>query len=139
MSPVIRSSELQNWFQMSVASGVTHAPLETSSQANEVQGANHGSGLSVIFVDAAPGGGPSLRRHAYEEVFIVQAGHVTFTLGTAKLDALPGDIVIAPAGTPHAFVNSGEEQLRMTAIHHAPSFLTEWLSDPPVGQSAAER
>jgi mannose-6-phosphate isomerase-like protein (cupin superfamily) len=118
MCPVIRSSELHD---------------------HEFQGADHGSGLSVIFVDTAPGRGPELHRHAYEEVFIVGAGQATFTLATTQLEALPGDVVIVPAGTPHAFVNSGDAPLRMTAIHHAPAFLTEWLEGPQAAGSGEER
>ena len=118
MCPVIRASELHD---------------------NEFQGVNHGSGLSVIFVNAAPGRGPELHRHPYEEVFIVEAGKVTFTLETSELEALPGDVVIAPAGTPHGFVNSGDGHLRMTAIHHAPAFLTEWLQGPEAAGSGEAR
>jgi quercetin dioxygenase-like cupin family protein len=109
MCPVIRSSDLQD---------------------HELQGVSCGSALSLIFVDAAPGRGPGLHRHAYEEVFVVHAGAVTFTLGGDRIDARPGDVAIAPAGTPHAWVNSGGEHVRMTAIHHAPAFLTEWLEAP---------
>ena len=38
-----------------------------------------------------------------------------------------GTIVIAPAGTPHAFTNTGPEVLRMVNIHTAPEMETEWL------------
>jgi hypothetical protein len=37
------------------------------------------------------------------------------------------DVVVVPAGTPNAFVNSGTDQLRLTAIHNAPRISTEWL------------
>jgi len=83
--------------------------------------------VSLILADAAPGDGPRLHRHEYEEVFAVQAGSVRFTLGDETVDAAPGDVVVAPAGVPHGFVNSGSEQLRMVAIHVSPTFVTEWL------------
>jgi mannose-6-phosphate isomerase-like protein (cupin superfamily) len=35
--------------------------------------------------------------------------------------------VVVPPGTPHGFVNSGSDQLRMVAIHVSPKFVTEWL------------
>jgi mannose-6-phosphate isomerase-like protein (cupin superfamily) len=38
-----------------------------------------------------------------------------------------GDILVAHAGQPHAFVNSGTGPLRQIDIHLSPSFSTEWL------------
>jgi mannose-6-phosphate isomerase-like protein (cupin superfamily) len=101
--------------------------LSRSDGSPELEGKDFGAGLSLIFVDMAPGRGPSLHRHPYEEVFVVHAGKVTFTVGEAQVDAGPGDVVAVPARTPHGFVNSGDEHLRLTAIHHAPEFETEWL------------
>jgi mannose-6-phosphate isomerase-like protein (cupin superfamily) len=41
-----------------------------------------------------------------------------------------GQIVIAPADAPHAFVNnSGTGPLRQTDIHCHDRFITEWLED----------
>ena len=40
-----------------------------------------------------------------------------------------GKIVIAPAGMPHAFTNTGDGQLRMVNIHTASEMETEWLED----------
>ena len=37
----------------------------------ELQGYHLGAGVSLIVVDAPPGGGPRLHRHPYEEVFMV--------------------------------------------------------------------
>jgi quercetin dioxygenase-like cupin family protein len=82
--------------------------------------------MSLIFVDASPGDGPALHRHDYEEVFVLEEGGATFTLGEDEVDASAGDIVVAPAGTPHAFA-AGPDGLRMVAIHHSPRFVTEWL------------
>lgn len=44
-----------------------------------------------------------------EEQFEVLAGELEFQLGKKKLVAGPGDRVHVPAGTPHRFVNVGEE------------------------------
>lgn len=46
---------------------------------------------------------------AQEEQFEVLAGELEFRLGKKKLVAGPGDRVHVPAGTPHRFVNVGEE------------------------------
>jgi mannose-6-phosphate isomerase-like protein (cupin superfamily) len=96
--------------------------------ARELVGADHGgAGVCVIFVDAPPGGGPSLHKHPYEELFIVLDGEVTFVAGDDELRASGGDIVIVPPDTPHAFTNSGDRPLRQIDIHVSPAFITEWL------------
>jgi quercetin dioxygenase-like cupin family protein len=49
--------------------------LPFSAIAHELVGAEHGGvGVCILFVDAAPGQGPALHKHPYEEVFIVQEG-----------------------------------------------------------------
>jgi mannose-6-phosphate isomerase-like protein (cupin superfamily) len=63
------------------------------------------------------------------EVFIVQEGTATITVGDATYDVGAGQIVIAPADAPHAFVNSGTGPLRQTDIHCHDRFITEWLED----------
>jgi mannose-6-phosphate isomerase-like protein (cupin superfamily) len=109
---------------------VTHSdPPSVPDRARSFEGEGHQSGLSVLLVDAPPGEGPRLHRHPYEEVFAIHAGHGTFTIEGAQAEAGPGDVVVAPAETAHKFVNSGTERLRLTAIHHAPRFATEWLEE----------
>jgi mannose-6-phosphate isomerase-like protein (cupin superfamily) len=93
----------------------------------ELEGAEHGVGVSIILVEAQPGRGPALHKHAYEEVFIVQEGRATFTAGDEEREVAAGEIVIVPPNTPHQFVNSGDGPLRQVAIHVSPRFATEWL------------
>jgi mannose-6-phosphate isomerase-like protein (cupin superfamily) len=95
--------------------------------ADEFQGHHLGANVSLIVVDAPPGGGPRLHRHPYEEVFVVQEGTATFTAGDEKIEAKGGQVVVVPAGVPHKFVNSGTERLRQVDIHASDRFLTEWL------------
>jgi mannose-6-phosphate isomerase-like protein (cupin superfamily) len=95
--------------------------------ANEVQGHNHNAAVSVIVVDAPPGGGPRLHRHPYEEVFVIQEGTATFTAGDETIQASSGQVVIVPGGVPHKFVNTGEGRLRQVDIHANDRFITEWL------------
>jgi mannose-6-phosphate isomerase-like protein (cupin superfamily) len=106
---------------------ISQESLPWSRIARELVGSEHGAGVCLIFVDAQPGDGPSLHKHPYEEVFIMQEGRATFTLGEEEIEAGPGDILIAPAGTPHGFVNSGDGPLRQIDIHVSPRFSTEWL------------
>ena len=94
----------------------------------EFEGHEHGgTGISMIFVDAAPGDGPSLHKHDYDEVFVVQEGRARMVAGDRELEVGAGDIVVVPAGQPHGFVNSGEGPLRQIDIHLSPRYVTEWL------------
>ncbi len=102
--------------------------LPFSAIAHELVGAEHGGvGVCILFVDAAPGQGPALHKHPYEEVFIVQEGRGTFVLGDEEIDVGAGEIVVAPADVPHRFVNTGDGPLRQIDVHVSPSFSTEWL------------
>ena len=101
--------------------------LPGSERSRRFDGEDHDVGVSFFLVDGEPGKGPKLHRHAYEEIFSIEAGRATFTVDGAELEAGPGDIVVVPPGTPHRFVNSGTEWLKLTAIHNAPVIVSEWL------------
>jgi mannose-6-phosphate isomerase-like protein (cupin superfamily) len=104
----------------------TDLPVDASS--HELEGYLHGDvPVCLIFVDLPPGGGPSLHRHPYAEVFIVHEGQVAFTIGDQTMDLTAGQIGIALPNQPHTFVNSGEGQLRQLDIHCNERFITEWL------------
>jgi quercetin dioxygenase-like cupin family protein len=101
--------------------------LPGSDEARDYVGVDHGAELTLILVNAPPGHGPNLHRHPYEEIFVISEGAGTFVVDGSSLEAGSGDVVLAPAGTAHRFINSGSGRLRLTAIHHAPKFTTEWL------------
>jgi quercetin dioxygenase-like cupin family protein len=101
--------------------------LPLSKIARELIGAEHGLGITLLFVDAPPGRGPALHRHPYAEVFIVQEGQATFTVDGEEQEVRAGDILVAHANQPHSFVNSGTGRLRQVDIHVSPSMSTEWL------------
>ena len=113
--------------------------LPWSDIARELVGAEHGLGVTILFVDAQPGRGPALHRHPYAEVFIVQEGEATFTLDDATVSARAGDILVAQPTRPHAFVNSGSGPLHQIDIHLSASFSTEWLDGPDGSTSTARR
>jgi mannose-6-phosphate isomerase-like protein (cupin superfamily) len=83
--------------------------------------------LSFFISDTAPGKGPDLHEHPYDEVFVVQEGELTFTVGDDTVEAKEGKIVIAPASAPHKFVNSGAGRARHIDIHTSRRMITEWL------------
>ncbi len=76
-----------------------------------------GANVSFFLTDAPPGTGPGLHTHPYEEVFVTLEGEATFTVGDDTIEVSAGQIVVAPAGVPHKFVNSGSGQLRQVDIH----------------------
>ena len=93
----------------------------------ETLGEEIGADVSVIAVDLAPGEGPALHCHTYPEVFVVVEGQATFTLGSEERVVGSGEVVVAPTGVAHRFVNSGDGRLRQVNIHESPRFDTEWL------------
>lgn len=101
--------------------------LPGSDEARDFVGTEHGADLTLILIDAPTGHGPNLHRHPYEEIFVIYAGHGQFFVDDVQVEAAAGDVVVAPAGSAHRFTNSGRERLRLTAIHHAAQFSTEWL------------
>jgi quercetin dioxygenase-like cupin family protein len=102
--------------------------LPLSNIARELVGADHGiDGISVILVEAPPGSTVSLHRHDYDEVIIVQGGRGRFRAGDEEADLAAGDVLLVPAGTPHAFHNDGAEPLLQVDIHASSRFATEWL------------
>ena len=102
--------------------------LPLSNIARELVGADHGiDGISVILVDAPPGSSVSLHRHDYDEVILVQHGSGLFVAGGEEAELGVGDVLVVPAGTPHAFRNEGPEPLRQVDIHASSRFATEWL------------
>jgi len=104
--------------------------LLSGETARVFEGSQYGdTNVSFFLIDAPPGDGPSLHSHPYEEIFVIQAGQVTFTVGNAIIEATGGQIVIAPAGVPHKFVNSGKTPLRSINIHPISRMITEWLED----------
>ena len=102
--------------------------LPASNFSRELVGADFGGvPACVIFVDAEPGRGPSLHKHPYAELFFVLEGEGTFSDGANERTVGPGEIVIVPPETPHAFVNNGTDRLRQIDVHLSATFQTDWL------------
>lgn len=101
--------------------------LPDSGSSHRFDGAEHEAPVSFFLIYSEPGDGPELHVHPYAETFIVQEGQATFTVGDDTIEARAGDIVVAPANVPHAFVNSGTGFLRSVNIHPVPEMETAWL------------
>jgi quercetin dioxygenase-like cupin family protein len=104
--------------------------LPHGESAHRFEGCHYGGAdVSFFISDTPPGKGPSLHTHPYVEVFVVQEGTLTFTVGEATIEATGGQIVVAPAGAPHGFVNSGAGRARHIDIHTSGRMITEWLEE----------
>jgi mannose-6-phosphate isomerase-like protein (cupin superfamily) len=102
--------------------------MAIEEQTDEFEGEAHGISVSFILVDMPPGGGVRLHRHPYAEIFIIQEGHASFTVGPSNIDLVAPRTLVGPANVPHGFVNVGEGRLKQVDIHLSPKFITEWLS-----------
>ena len=85
--------------------------------------------ISFLWVDMPPGGSIRLHKHPYKEIFIIQEGVSTFTIGSTTLEAHAGQIIIVPPDVPHKFANLSDQQLKQTDIHVNKEFITYWLED----------
>jgi mannose-6-phosphate isomerase-like protein (cupin superfamily) len=74
-----------------------------------------------------------LHRHPYPEIFMVQEGQATYTVGSSTLEVKAPQTVLVPAAVPHAFVNSGDGPLKQVDIHVSPKLITEWLEPARAG------
>lgn len=107
---------------------IERTALPFSGSSHELQGYLHGDApVSLIFFDGGPGSGPKLHTHPYPELFVMLEGQATFTVGDETIAAVAGQILIAPAGVPHKFTNTGTGPLRQIDIHTNDRFITEWL------------
>lgn len=96
----------------------------------EFEGIHHqATEVSFIWVDMPPGGTIRLHKHPYKEIFIIQEGVATFTVGSTTLEAHAGQITIVPADIPHKFMNLSDRQLKQIDIHVNKRFMTEWLEN----------
>ena len=101
--------------------------LQDFPSKDEFEGADLGISVSVILVDMAPGDGVRLHTHPYAEIFIVQEGHASYTVGAATIDVVAPRTLIGPANVPHGFLNVGDVRLKQVDIHLSPRFVTDWL------------
>jgi quercetin dioxygenase-like cupin family protein len=88
-------------------------------------GAEHGAGVSVVLLDAAPGEGQAPHVHPVEEVVVVQEGAAKFSLGARQARIVRADQVVrVPAGVPHRWVVDGDGRLRAVAVYGAAEIVT---------------
>ncbi len=111
---------------MSPEGAIRVEDLPGGRKSEVFHGHEQGASVSFFLSHGDPGDGPSLHRHPYEEIFIVQGGEATFTLGEETIEARDGDILVVRAGMPHKFVVKSEGY-RSVNIHPVARMETEWL------------
>jgi quercetin dioxygenase-like cupin family protein len=73
--------------------------LPNSGNTSELEGYLYGNtDVSIILVDMQPGEGVRLHQHPYQEIFILQEGLATYTVGTATLVAHTTNLSTADRG-----------------------------------------
>jgi quercetin dioxygenase-like cupin family protein len=104
---------------------ISNDELPHSGTTHKFEGCLYGdANVSLFLSETPPGRGPDLHTHPYAEAFVVQGGDLTFTVGDATIEATGGQIVVATAGAPHKFVNSGTGQARHVDIHTSRRMVT---------------
>ena len=89
-------------------------------------------GVEVQHVETivVPGGGVTPHRHpAMRECFSVREGRCQFLVGRTWVEAGPGETVVVPPGTRHAFRNRGSVPTRIQCEATPPSSLQAFLED----------
>ena len=83
----------------------------------KARGAQTGGSLTAFENVIPPGEGPPLHRHRDEdEAWYVLEGELRFRLGETVAEAPRGSFVFVPRGTPHCFVNSGQDPARILVL-----------------------
>lgn len=114
---------------------ITLTDLPYAGHSHELEGVHYGGvPASLIFFNGPPDSGPRLHSHPYPELFVIEEGEATFVVGDDLTIATAGQILIAPAGVPHKFTNTGSGFLRSIDIHLSDHFITTWLEEESIGR-----
>ena len=95
--------------------------------------------LLEVEVWAAPGGDVPRHVHPHqEERFEVLAGSMTFEVGGRRRRLVAGDRHAVPPGTPHAFVNDGDEEAHLM-VEVRPALELQAFLEAAAGLSRARK
>lgn len=100
------------------------------------------NGACTVFEDVTPPlGGPPLHvHHVQDEWWYILEGNYLFEVDGEQIHARPGDVVFAPHGSRHAFMNTGQTLAR-SLITVVPGgldlFFEELSAEAPTAAAAA--
>lgn len=126
--PIIRSSDRNR------GDDGTSPGLESFSIVDAAKGSDH---LRVGEVTVAPKS--RVPRHTHtntEEAMVLLEGELQALVGSQRVNIEPGDVVLAPAGTVHGFVNLSDAPARLLyvfPIHEPDRVFTTPPNAPPSG------
>jgi mannose-6-phosphate isomerase-like protein (cupin superfamily) len=93
-------------------------PVPAVVPGAELQGFDHGLiGVTLVRSTLAAGAARAAHQHPYDEVVLVESGTGLAHAGGRELALGEGDALTLSARTPHAFVNTGDAELRLLEIH----------------------
>jgi quercetin dioxygenase-like cupin family protein len=119
--------------------GEVHDPARRQRYIFRTTSPETGGRLLEVEVWAAPGGDVPRHVHPHqEERFEVLAGSMTFDVGGSKRRAAAGDRLVVPPGTPHAFVNDGDDEAHLMVEIRPALDLQEFL-EAAAGLSRARK
>lgn len=96
-----------------------------------VQGKDMDTAVTILFYATdGVGRGAALHFHPYDEVFHIRMGRALFTIGGEEIEAVEGDVLMAPAEVPHKFRNLGPGRLETVDIHLGPKWIQTEVDDP---------
>jgi len=96
-------------------------PMREGITGKWIASRERGAGnVGVLSNTVQPGAAAPLHRHNYEEVILVEAGEIWVRMDETRQTARPGQCVIIPARTAHAWGNDGPEVLRVLFIWNSP-------------------
>lgn len=73
-------------------------------------------GVAVYVNDHEPGEVQELHTHEQDHVLVMRAGRMRWTVDGETVDTGAGDVILAPAGTEHAFEVIGDETVKLLCI-----------------------
>jgi uncharacterized cupin superfamily protein len=81
-------------------------------------GGSAGAGRVAVMDNMVPAGanGPPLHHHAFDEIFYVLDGELTFQLGDELFTRGAGELAFAARGAHHAFANRSGAEARMLLV-----------------------
>ena len=96
-------------------------PMREGITGKWIASRERGAGnVGVLSNTVQPGAAAPLHRHNHEEVILVEAGKIWVGMDEVRQIARPGQCVIIPAQTAHAWGNEGPETLRVLFIWNSP-------------------
>jgi quercetin dioxygenase-like cupin family protein len=60
-----------------------------------------------------------------DHIIVMRSGRMRWTVEDQSLEAGPGDVIVTPAGTPHAYEVLGDEPARVVCIDSPPRPMPE--------------